>query len=136
MKFSASVSSLLLFAASAFATVPASFDNTYDNADGSMETVACSNLATSFATFGNLPTFPNIGGASAIAGFGSANCGTCWSLTFAGTGNTIIVTAIDHAGDGFNLSQEALDTLTNGQAVQDGVVQVTAEQVDSSQCGL
>ncbi|THH07956.1 hypothetical protein EW145_g3023 [Phellinidium pouzarii] len=139
MKFSTLASSLLL-AGSALATVPASFDNTYDNAAGSMLTVACSTGATGlagrFPTFGDVPTFPNIGGASAIAGFGSANCGTCWKLTFAGTGVSILVTAIDHAGDGFNLSQEALDTLTDGNAVADGVVQVDAVQVDASQCGL
>ena len=44
--------------------------------------------------------------------------------------------AMDHAADGFNLSQEALDTLTNNNAVQDGTVQVDAVRVDKSACGL
>ncbi|EJC99990.1 extracellular small protein 1 [Fomitiporia mediterranea MF3/22] len=134
-----SVLSTLLFAGAAFA-VRAGFDNTYDNAGGDMNTVSCSTgpngLSGRFPTFGNLPTFPNIGGSSSIAGFGSAECGSCWQLTFPDTGVTITVTAMDHAGDGFNLSQEALDTLTNGNAVQDGVIQVNAVQVDKSQCGL
>ncbi|OCB87681.1 SnodProt1 [Sanghuangporus baumii] len=129
----------LLFATAAFA-VRAGFDNTYDDADASMNIVVCSDgangLASRFPTFGSVPTFPNIGGASAIPGWNSPQCGTCWQLTYSGTGNSIFVTAIDHADDGFNLSQEALDTLTNGRAVEFGVVDVTATQVDSSACGL
>ena len=80
------------------------------------------------------PTFPNIGGAAAIPGWNSAQCGSCWQLTF--QGKSILVTAIDHADDGFNLSQEALDTLTGGRAVEFGAVDVTATQVDKSQCGI
>ncbi|THH06390.1 hypothetical protein EW145_g4119 [Phellinidium pouzarii] len=103
-----------------------------------MSTVSCSDgpegLESRFPTFGSVPTFPNIGGASAIAGWGSASCGTCWSLSYQGA--TIFVTAIDHADDGFNLSEEALNTLTDGNAVFDGAVQVDAVQVDASLCGL
>lgn len=135
------VASALLLAVPSFAqTQRASFDNTYDNAAGSTDTVACSTGATGlagrFPTFGSFPTFPNIGGSSAIAGFGSANCGTCWNLTFPTTGVSILVTAIDHAGSGFNIAQAALDKLTNGQAVQDGAIQVNVAQVASSQCGI
>ena len=129
-----------LFLAGLSAAERASYDNTYDNASGDMNTVACSNgpngLSSRFPTFGSLPTFPNIGGSSAIAGFGSAECGSCWHLTFSQTGVSILVTAIDHTLDGFNLSQEALDKLTNGNAVFDGAVDVNAVQVDKSQCGL
>lgn len=41
-----------------------------------------------------------------------AHCvtGTCWNVTF--QGQTITVTVIDHADDGFNLSEEAVNTLT------------------------
>lgn len=121
-------------------TQRAGFDRTYDNRAGDMNTVSCSTgftgLASRFPTFGSLPTFPNIGGSSAIAGFGSAECGSCWQLTFPTTNKTILVTAIDHAGDGFNLSQEALDALTNGNAVSVGTVQVNAVEVARSQCGL
>ncbi|EJC99991.1 eliciting plant response-like protein [Fomitiporia mediterranea MF3/22] len=138
MHFS-TVISTLLFASTAFA-VRAGFDNTYDNAGGDMNTVSCSTgsngLEGRFPTFGDLPTFPNIGGSDSIAGFGSAECGSCWQLTFPDTGVSINVTAMDHAADGFNLSQEALDTLTNGNAVQDGAVQVDAVEVDKSGCGL
>lgn len=140
MQFNSILSTLVLAGAAFAQTQRASFDNTYDNAAGSMDTVACSTgpngLAGRFPTFGSLPTFPNIGGSSVISGFGSAECGTCWSLTFPTTGKTILVTAMDVAVDGFNLSQEALDTLTNGNAVFDGAVQVNAVQVAASQCGL
>jgi len=138
MQFLTFASAVAFLTSVAFAqqTETASFDNTYDNSAGSTDTVACSNLATQFPTFGSFPTFPNIGGSFAISGFGSAACGTCWQLTFPGTGNTIFVTAIDHTEDGFNLSEAALNTLTNGQAEFDGRVNVSAEQVDASNCGL
>lgn len=127
----------LLFATSAFA-VRAGYDTTYDDAGAFMNNVACSDgsngLASRFPTFGSVPTFPNIGGASAIGGWNSPQCGTCWQLTY--EGRSIFVTAIDHADDGFNLSQQALNTLTNGRAVEVGVVDVTATQVDRSACGL
>ncbi|KAL5513434.1 hypothetical protein ACEPAH_3833 [Sanghuangporus vaninii] len=131
--------STLMFVGTTFA-VRAGFDNAFDNAAGDMNTVSCSTgfngLASQFPTFGSLPTFPNIGGASAIAGFDSTECGSCWQLTFPTTGKSINVTAIDHAGDGFNLSQEALDELTNGNAVAVGAIQVDAVEVDRSACGL
>jgi hypothetical protein len=72
-----------------------------------------------FTTFGSLPTFPNISAADAIAGWNSPQCGTCWKITYKGKSVTVI--AIDHA-DGFNLSLEALNKLTNGQAEQLGVI--------------
>lgn len=136
MQFTALFSTLLL-AGAALAT-RAGFDTTYDNASGDMNTVACSDgtngLAKRFPTFGSVPTFPNIGGASAIAGFNDAACGSCWQLTF--NGASIIVTAIDHADDGFNLSEEALNALTDGDAAEVGTADVTAVQVDKSLCGL
>ncbi|OAX36728.1 Cerato-platanin [Rhizopogon vinicolor AM-OR11-026] len=94
--------------------------------------------------FSSLPGFPYIGGAPQITGFGSANCGTCWSISYANPATprlttTIIAAAIDvgdPARDGFNLSLEAVNALTGGQAVQLGRVTVTATQVSRSVCGL
>lgn len=133
------VAMMTLFIASVFATT-VSYDNTYDNASGSLATVACSDgshgLMNRFPTFGSLPTFPNIGGASVVAGWNDANCGTCWELTYSGTGRSINVLVIDHAEDGFNLSQEALDNLTDGQAVQLGRIDASVQQVAPSACGL
>lgn len=44
--------------------------------------------------------------------------------------------AIDHAGDGLVMSQEAMNALTNNQAVALGTVQATVTQVAASECGL
>jgi hypothetical protein len=119
-------------------TVRATFDTTYDNASGSLNGVACSNgangLVTRFPTFGNIPTFPFIGGAPGIV-FNSPNCGGCWKLTSQATGASLIMTAIDSSGSGFNIAQEAFVTLNGGQIGQ-GVIDVVAEQVDRHICGL
>lgn len=43
---------------------------------------------------------------------------------------------MDHAAQGFNIAQEALDQLTGGQAVQLGRIDADYVQVDASVCGL
>ena len=129
-----------LFVSSALGDiVPVRFDPTYDNANGSLTTVSCSTgvnglITRGFTTFGSLPTFPNIGAAAAVTGFNSAACGSCWQVVFNGT--SIFVTAIDHAGEGFNVAEASLNTLTHGLAEELGVVQANATQVAASKCGL
>ncbi len=137
------LTSLLALAAavSSALAVTVSYDETYDNPSGDMLTVSCSNgphglVPQGFPTFGSLPSFPNIGGAAAVAGFDSAQCGTCWQLTYAGTGKSINVLAIDHAGAGFNIALEAMNTLTDGQGVFLGRIDADVQQVDASKCGL
>jgi hypothetical protein len=115
------------------------YDTAYDNSQSSLDTVACSDganglLTKDFTTFGSLPSFPNIGAAQAVGGWNSPACGSCWQISFGG--KSINVTAVDHAGDGFNLSLEAMNTLTNGQAEQIGIIDAQATQVDKSYCGL
>ncbi len=135
------LTSLLAFAAivsSAFA-VTVSYDETYDKSSGSLTTVACSDgpnglITKGFSTFGSLPHFPNIGGAAAVAGWNSAQCGTCWQLTY--NGKSITVLAVDHTDSGFNIALEAMNTLTNNQGVFLGRIDATAKQVAKSQCGL
>lgn len=137
MRFSfASLFTVVPVALAATSTV--SFDPTYDNANLSTDVIACSTgsngLATKgFKTIGQLPTFPRVGGATAIAGFNSASCGTCWTLTFNGT--SVTITAIDHAM-GFNIAETAMNTLTHGQAEQVGRVNATFVQVANAVCGL
>ncbi|KAG6917023.1 hypothetical protein DXG01_004149 [Tephrocybe rancida] len=116
--------------------VTLSFDRTYDNAAGSLLTVACSNgpngLDPPFSTFGSIPKFPHIGGAAAVEGFGSANCGSCWGLTYTnpkGVAKSINVTAIDHTDAGFNIAFAAMNELTGGQAEFLGRVDVTAVKI-------
>ncbi|KAH9857545.1 immunomodulatory protein [Lenzites betulinus] len=139
MQFKAlAFAALALFVPSALG-VTLSYDQAYDNGSSSLATVACSDgangmLTKGFSTFGSLPHFPNIGGAAAVAGWNSAQCGTCWQLTY--NGKSITVLAIDHADAGFNIALGAMNTLTNGQATQLGRIDVTSKQVAASQCGL
>ena len=119
--------------------ITVSYDAGYSDASRSLAAVACSDgsnglLTKGYSTQGSLPSFPNIGGASVIAGYNDANCGTCYALTYNGV--TINVLAIDHAGTGFNIATEAMNTLTGGQAVQLGRVEADYQKVDVSACGL
>ncbi|KAH9918370.1 immunomodulatory protein [Epithele typhae] len=104
--------------------VTLSYDEAYDNGSADLSTVACSDgangmLTKGFTTFSSLPHFPNIGGAAAIAGWNDTDCGSCWQLTYKGKS-----------------INAAMNTLTNGQAVQLGRIDVTAKQVAASSCGL
>ncbi|OBZ72579.1 Allergen Asp f 15 [Grifola frondosa] len=152
MRFSAVLASLLcaapavlsaptaaLSARSAVQTLQVTYDQTYDVASNSLVIVACSNgvnglLAKGFTTFGSLPDFPFIGGAQAVEGWNSPNCGTCWQLQYGNT--TINVLAIDHAGSGFNIGLDAMNKLTNNQGVDLGVVEVVSVRTAESVCGL
>ncbi|KAH9950653.1 Cerato-platanin [Amylocystis lapponica] len=120
-------------------SVSVSYDEAYDVSSTSLNEVACSDgpnglESKGFTTFGSLPDFPKIGGAYVVTGWDSASCGTCWELSY--DGNTVTVLAMDVASDGFNLSLEAMNLLTDNQAKFLGRVTATATQVDASQCGL
>ncbi|OSD02093.1 Sm1 protein [Trametes coccinea BRFM310] len=119
-------------------TMTVSYDEAYDKASSSLNTVACSDgthgLESKYHTFGGLPHFPNIGGAAAVGGWNSAQCGTCWQLEY--KGKSVNVLAVDHAQSGFNIALGAMNTLTGGQAKKLGRVQATVKQVDKSKCGL
>ena len=119
-------------------TVHATFDDTYDNPSGSLNSVACSNgangLVTQFPTFGDLPTFPFIGGAPGVV-WNSTDCGGCWELTNTATGASITMTAIDNAASTFNIATEAFKKLNGGQ-IGFGVFDVVAKRVSPCCCGL
>ena len=134
MKFTSIVA--LLAAPLAIAATHVSWAS-YDNPSQSLDTVACSNgpngLETKgYKTLGDIPNFPNVTGAY-VASWNSPNCGSthlivlgfmsdanslyvtgsCWSVTWSGTGVTVTVTVVDGAGDeSFNLSEEAMNFLT------------------------
>ena len=114
----------------------ATYDPTFDNSTGSMDGVACSNgangLETTFPTFGDVPSFPFIGGAYDIV-WNSPNCGSCWNITNPETGLSIRMTAIDTSGVGFNLALEAFANLTNGDTSV-GVINVIANKVSTTPC--
>jgi Cerato-platanin len=116
----------------------ATYDSTFDNKSGSLNGVACSNgangLAARFPTFGDIPSFPFIGGAFDVV-WNSPNCGACWSVTNPSTDVSINMTAIDTAGAGFNIAKEAFEKLTGGEISQ-GAIDVVASKVSPSACGL
>lgn len=145
MKFSTILAPLALsLLPTMTSAVTLAYDTAYDKSTSSLTTVACSDgvnglLTRGFTTFGSLPKFPHIGAASAVTGWNSPNCGTCWQLTYKngqGVSKSINVIAIDVAGAGFNIALSAMNELTGGNAVQLGRVDVTSKQVASSVCGL
>jgi Cerato-platanin len=81
----------------------------------------------------------SIGGAAAIKSWNSPNCGTCWQLTYTndkGKSTSINLLAVDVSDDGFNVSLEAMNALTNNLATELGRIDVQSVQVDASTCGL
>lgn len=123
-------------------SVTVRYDPVYDNRDTSLTAVACSDgknglITKGYKTFGDLPNFPHIGAAFAVEGHNSAACGSCWELTYKKsdkTTKTIYVTAIDHAGDGFIITETALEHLGGQQAVLAGHIEVAANRVAVSNC--
>src|SRR3954453_16733171 len=111
--------SIILSLLSVASAITVSYDTGYDDAGRSLAVVACSDgsnglLTKGYTTQGSLPSFPRLGGASTIAGWNSAACGSCYELSYQGRKVTIL--AIDHAAQGFNIATEAMDQLTGGQA--------------------
>ncbi|KIY52730.1 snodprot1 [Fistulina hepatica ATCC 64428] len=138
MKFFAALLSLLPFA---FAADQLSYDPFFDTGSNSLSEVACSNgeygmLTRGYSVLSDLPSWPYVGGAYVITGWDDPTCGTCWNVTYPETNVSITMTAIDVATNGFNVGENVMNNMTGGQAVQLGVVQVTAEQLNASACGL
>ena len=113
----------------------ATFDQTFDNPNGLLNNVACSDgkngLSSRFRTFGDIPGFPYIGGAYDIV-WNSTNCGSCWRLTNTANNFVIYITAIDTAGAGFNIAKQAFSTLSNGDFGSTLIVK--AQKVSSQPC--
>jgi hypothetical protein len=130
----------LVAISTAASAVSVSYDTGYDNGSRSLTAVACSDgvngLMTRYgwSTQNDIPRFPYIGGVPSIGGWNSAECGTCWKLTY---GNKqIFVLGVDQGSGGYNIALDAMNALTNGQAVALGRVEATAEKVTVDQCGL
>ncbi|KAI1778946.1 SnodProt1 [Hypoxylon cercidicola] len=137
MQFSKLAQLLSLVAASSAITV--SYDTGYDDKSRSLTSVACSDgqngLITRYGwqTQGAIPAM-YLGAADTISGWNSASCGTCYELSF--NGRSVNVYAIDHVNAGFNIGLDAMNALTNGQAVALGRIEATSRQVDVSACGI
>ncbi|KAL2127737.1 hypothetical protein VTI74DRAFT_10244 [Chaetomium olivicolor] len=127
-----------LLAASSATSV--SFDPGYDDAGRTLNVVACSDGTNGvmwkygWKTQGDVKGFPYIGGAEAVSGWNSPNCGTCWRASY--NGKTIHVLAIDHAAVGLNIGLAAMNDLTNGRGVELGRIEAEVTQVPISNCGL
>ncbi|EGP88567.1 unnamed protein product [Zymoseptoria tritici ST99CH_1A5] len=138
MKFTTTFT--LLTATIASATT-VSYDPGYDKANNPMTGVACSDgnngLITRYGyqTYGSIPRFPYIGGSSDIAGYNSDQCGQCYSVSYNG-GQPIYILAIDHTLEGLNISEEAMNALTGGQAEAVGRVDAQVTKVGVDMCGL
>lgn len=77
MKFASIVA--VLAAPLAICATRVTYDTVYDQAADSLNNVACSNgpnglITKGYKTFGDIPTFPYIGGSS-VASWNSPNCG-------------------------------------------------------------
>ncbi|KAI9053712.1 hypothetical protein LZ554_002663 [Drepanopeziza brunnea f. sp. 'monogermtubi'] len=134
MQFTAALLSIISVASA----ITVSYDTGYDDGSRSLSAVSCSDgtngLMNRFPAQSNLPSFPRIGGASVIEGWNSANCGTCWRLTY--QGNQVDVLAIDRANAGFNIALDAMNKLTGGQAAALGRIDAQYQQLPASACGL
>ena len=81
-------------------------------------------LLVGYYKLGQLPGFPYVGGGFVVSGWGSADCGTCWKLSY--EGHSIFLTAVDHSATGtFVISEAAMNKLTGGQALNLGHVSAT-----------
>lgn len=122
------------------AALTVSYDKGYDLSDRSLNDVACSDgengLITRFgwSVQGDASNFPNIGGAPAVEGWNSPECGSCWELKY--DGNTVNILAVDVSIGGYVVSLTAMDELTRGLGEQLGRVEVDAKQVEDSVCGI
>ena len=147
MQFITMITMMIVFIISAVdiavaTTISVAYSTAYDNSALSLTGVACSNgvnglLTKGYDTLGSLPTFPDVGGSSMVAGWNSTKCGSCIKLTWPPVGTPIYVTIVDTASDGINLSESAMDTLTDGGAIKLGRVSgVNAIEVDPTTCGI
>jgi len=102
------------------------YNQVYDDSSKSLSDVACSNLDSIYSTFGDVPLFPNIGGAPNTT-YDSENCAAIWKITnFGDSDLNIHFVSIDDSED-FNLSLEAFEALGGDTAT--GSLRVGAEIV-------
>ncbi|KAF9821182.1 hypothetical protein IEO21_00790 [Rhodonia placenta] len=128
---------VLMFSPIALAqsTVSVIWNSDYDTSSTGMNTTTCATvLDQSYPTFGAVPTFPYLTGASFVTDSNTTGCGTCWSLV-SDVGRTTVV-VINGAADGFVITEEAANDLTDHHQFLWYTVQANATQLDASVCGL
>ena len=140
------ISALLGLATLAFSQYTVIYDEFYDGNLNSLNSVACSTgdyglITYGYNTFGQIPTYPMIGGAPQIQGWNSPNCGTCWNLTYTdphGGSSSVTFTAINLSGDPgrYTISFAGMDELTNGNALTLDGASISATQLPESACAI
>ena len=112
------------FLISATVQVPyeAVYNPQYENPNLPLKDVACSELASKYATLINISYFPNVGGAPDTT-YNSPNCGAIWKIVNKDTGAQIYSVGIDYSS-GFDLSANAFVEVGGDRAK--GSVQVEA----------
>jgi hypothetical protein len=115
--------------------VEVTYNNIYDNPNASTKSVTCKNFYPKYPQFQDIFTFPDIGGAFDILTPGSPNCGKCWKLTNRDNGHSVVITAINHAKHGFDISDAAYKRLDDGH-VGPPLKHVEARALSSPVCGL
>jgi len=104
------------------ATFKAVFNSFYDNPNGSLNGVACSNIEPKYKQFHNIPLFPFVGGGINTT-FKSQHCGAIWRIRNLVTGRFIDFVSIDSSSS-FDLSKRAFVAL--GGQISVGFVIVDA----------
>ena len=135
MKLTSTIISLVaLFSfASAGNVMDAYHNDKYDNKENSISSITCyQSLHATYKHLGDLPNYPYIGGYKDGNG-----CGSCWEIVY-GTNSpiTIYVLSVDNSNSGFQLSVNAMNTLTNGHGTQYVSIAVQVTAADKSKCGL
>ncbi|KAJ3547045.1 hypothetical protein NMY22_g1803 [Coprinellus aureogranulatus] len=71
-----------------------------------------------------------------VTGFNDTDCGSCWRISYAGTGRSVPITIINSAPTGFTLCTDTLLALTgfNRDNVPDNIP-VSVVQAPASECG-
>lgn len=126
-------------ASSEFVTV--TINDFYGQSGTSTNTVLCKNKLqeSGFMTFGSIPDFPNIGGASDIMGPNPSACDACRQLTNPNNGKSIYAIVIDGADSGgsqgtFALPQRVFAKLAD--SILELEINATVGYVSESLCGL
>ncbi|KAF8913647.1 cerato-platanin-related secreted protein [Mucidula mucida] len=145
MKFASIAVASLAFALSALAgTSKLGYDDHYGIGSTSLSTTACSNgenglMTRGYTTLDSLPTYPYVTSSYAVPGWNSPQCGACWNLSYTdntGKTNSIKVTVIDHAQEGWYTTVAAMDDLTSGHALEYGLVDIVTKALKPVDCGL
>lgn len=121
------------------------YDIIYDGTTTSLSNTACSTgeyglITYGYNNMGEIPTYPNLGGAPQIQSWNSPYCGSCWNLTYTdphGVSSSATFTAVDTGNQGgFTIAFAAMDVITNGNALTLDGISVTATQLPASACGM